>query len=99
MGSVLGAAFGNGLGSVIFMWSNFIAPRHIPPLSTSLILLLEVPLAPLFSWAVTHAPPTGLSLGGLGLLLATLVAHEVYLAWRRREPGDGEREALLSKST
>lgn len=68
----------NGAISVVFVQSCAIAPMYISPLEVALVLLLEPALSPFPVWAVFHKVPTVPTCVGLGLLLVTLAAHEIF---------------------
>lgn len=62
-----------------------IGPRYIPAAEVSLMMLLETFLGPLWVWLVIGEEPSRETMVGGTLVLATLAAHTVYNA-RRRKP-------------
>ncbi|MCA9541413.1 MAG: EamA family transporter [Myxococcales bacterium] len=55
-----------------------IGPRRLPAPVVALLMLGETTLGPVWVWAVFYEVPSGRTLLGGGLLIATLIAHAVF---------------------
>ena len=71
------ALVGSAVGSAVYDSACVIAPRSLTSAETALILLGETVFGPLWVWVAYGDMPDVWTLAGGGLLLFTLVGHEV----------------------
>lgn len=81
--------------AVVFVTLNT-APRYIPGTEVSLITLMETVLGPLWVFLVLGEVPSPFTLGGGGILLVAVSAHQI-INWRQmikleRASSQSERE-------
>jgi drug/metabolite transporter (DMT)-like permease len=69
------------------------AARHLSPQETALLSLLEVVFGPLWAWLGVGERPTEATLYGACLIVAALVANELFAFGRPRPPAAGEPAA------
>ena len=76
------------------------AARYLTPQETALLALLEVVFGPLWAWLGAGERPATATLWGGGLILAALVANEVFAPRGRHVPGPGQpaKPSALSPS-
>lgn len=71
------ALCGSAVGSALYDSALVIAPRSLTSTEVALILLAETILGPLWVWIAYGEVPDEWTLAGGGMLLATLIGHEL----------------------
>jgi drug/metabolite transporter (DMT)-like permease len=79
--SLLGV-FQLGFPCILMIW----AARHLSPQETALLALLEVVFGPLWAWLGAGERPATATFYGGGLILAALVANELFAPRRAASP-------------
>ena len=75
-----------------------VAARHLSPQETALLALLEVVFGPLWAWLGVGERPAAATLYGGGLILAALVANELFAPKRVRTAGNAAAAPAASSA-
>lgn len=71
------------------------AARHLAPQETALLALLEVVFGPLWAWLGANERPADATIYGAALILAALVANELFASKRMPAASESEVDASI----